>query len=276
MKTEEFVQAVGKLTSMKEPFAVATVVKVEGSTLGKPGFKVVITKDGEVAAGTLGGVCPESAIVSVALETIKTGEPRTVKVFLEDVGEAVGAVVRGQNPDEIHVETNCGGAMEVYVEPYMPSERIVLIGNGGKDDVEDYLVKLAKLLDYETVVIDHMPVLSEQPDILIKDVDYDVSRFNFSSTDSVVVLTKGERDVPILESVLKSAHVRFLGLLASRKRARDDLEELRRRGLDEKLIETIHTPVGADIGAVTPAEIAVSIMAEVIAVRHGKHLPHKV
>lgn len=276
MKPEEYASTIASLASKKEPFAVATVVKVEGSTLGKPGFKVVVSNRGDVVAGSLGGVCPESAIASVALETMKTGEPRTVKVFLEDVGSAVGAVVKSQKPDEIHVETNCGGSMEVYVEPFLPSERLILVGNGGKDDVEDNLVRLAKLLDLETIVIDHMPVLTEQPDLLIKEADYNISKFEFVPSDSVVVLTKGERDVSVLESVLKKKPgVRFIGLLASRKRAKEDQDELVKKGIDETLVGSIHTPIGADIGAVTPAEIALSIITEIIAVRHGKHLPHK-
>jgi xanthine dehydrogenase accessory factor len=276
LKPDDYSSKISMLASKREPFAVATVVKVEGSTLGKPGFKIIMNRDGEVVGGTLGGVCPESAIVSVGLETMKTGEPRTVKVFLEDAGSAVGAMVKSQSRDEIHVETNCGGVMEIYVEPFLPTERLVLIGQGGKDDVEDALVQLGRMLDYEVVVIDHAPVLSEQPDKLIKDPDFDLTKFDFSPSDSVVILTKGERDVEVLEALLNHGKkVRFIGLLASKKRAKMDIEELERRGGDKEFLGSIHTPVGVDIGAITPAEIAVSIFSEIIAVRHGKHLPHK-
>ncbi|MDG6928612.1 MAG: XdhC family protein [Nitrososphaerota archaeon] len=274
MKHEELAGRMHQMAKEHEPFAMATIVKTTGSTLGKPGFKVLISKDGRVIYGTLGGVCPESAIANVGVETMLSGEPRTVRVFLEDAGKAVEATVKSQDRDEIHVETNCGGVIDVYVEPYLPGERVVLVGQGGKDDVEDELVRVAKMLDYEVTVIDHAPVLTQEPDRLIKDLAYDIGGFPFAEGDSVVVLTKGERDVQTLEAALKSK-AKFVGLLASRKRAKEDVEALRKRGMPEERIADLHTPIGVDIGAVTPAEIAISIMADVIAAKHGRHLPHK-
>jgi xanthine dehydrogenase accessory factor len=84
--------------------------------------------------------------------TLRTGSPKTVKVYFENVEDSVGAVVKGQSEDEIHVEPNCGGMMELYIEPYLPTQRLVVIGQGGKDDVEDALIKLGKSLDFEVVL----------------------------------------------------------------------------------------------------------------------------
>ncbi len=274
MKHADFARIMNSLVNRREPFAVATVVRTEGSSLGKPGFKVIISKEGETVYGSLGGVCPESAIVRTAQETMKNGQPKTVKVFLESVEKAVEGTIVSQSEDEIHVETNCGGAMEVYVEPYLPQQRLVLIGQGGKDDVEDGLVRLGKLLDFEVIVVDHSPILTEEPDQLIKEIDYDLSKFKFSESDSVVVLTKGARDVEVLRA-LSRFKLRFLGLLASRQRVKDDLEALRAAGLPERFVESIRAPVGADIGAVTPSEIALSIISDLVAAKYGKELPHK-
>jgi xanthine dehydrogenase accessory factor len=102
------------------PFAVVTIVKTEGPSLGKAGFKMIMSGAGDVLYGTLGGVCPESAIASVAKETLTTGTPKVVNVFLDSTENAVGAILKSKNKDEIHVETNCGGTMEIYVEPYIP------------------------------------------------------------------------------------------------------------------------------------------------------------
>jgi len=274
MKQAEFTTATSTLVRRGEPFAVATVTKTEGSTLGKPGFKVIISSVGEVLYGTLGGGCPESAIVPAAMTTMKTGLPKTVKVFLESVEDAVGAIVKGSKDDEIHVETTCGGTMEIYVEPYLPAQRLVIIGQGGKDDIEDALVRLAKSLDFEVVVVDHSPVLSDQPDRLISDANFRIDDIDFSDSDSVVVLTRGERDIEVLEALSKFK-ARYVGLLASGQRAKDDLAKLRDRKVPEQFILALKTPVGADIGALTPAEIALSIMAEVVAVKYGKALPRK-
>ena len=103
MKQTEFAKMVDELIDRRESFAVATVVKTIGSSLGKPGFKEVISKEGEVVLGSLGGVCPDSAIVEIAKKTMVTGSPRTAKVYLEDVEKAVAGVVKSTNEDEIHV-----------------------------------------------------------------------------------------------------------------------------------------------------------------------------
>ena len=120
MKQFEFARVVADLVEKGQPFAVATVVKTVGSSLGKPGFKTVISKDGDVLYGSLGGVCPESALAATAKQTLASGQPKTVTVFLEDTEKSVGGAFRAKGDDEIHVETNCGGEMQVYVEPYLP------------------------------------------------------------------------------------------------------------------------------------------------------------
>ncbi len=274
MKQVEFARMMDSLISRGAPFAVATVVKTEGSSLGKPGFKVIISGAGEILYGTLGGVCPESAITSAAKKTLRTGSPKVVKVFLESVENSVGAVLKSQSEDEVHVETNCGGTMEIYIEPYLPQQRLILIGQGGKDDVEDALVKLGKSLDYDVVVVDHSPVLSEQPDQLINAIDFDLGTFDFASSDSVVVLTKGERDVETLLA-LSRFKLRYVGMLTSRQRVSEDVAKLRKAGAKEQFIQSLRAPVGADIGAVTAPEIALSIMAEVVAAKYGKEVLRK-
>jgi xanthine dehydrogenase accessory factor len=164
--------------------------------------------------------------------------------------------------------------MDIYIEPYLPQQRLVLIAQGGKDDVEDALVRMGKSLDFDVVVIDHSPVLSEQPDELIKDVDYDIGKFPFANTDSVVVLTRGERDVTTLVSLSK-VKLRYVGMLGSRQRIREDLAKLREGGVGEQFVQSLRAPIGADIGAVTATEIALSILSEVVAAKYGKDVLRK-
>jgi len=273
-KVIDLTRFINELAERREPFAVATVVRVHGSSIGKPGFKAVVSKDGRIIHGTVGGVCPESAIATMAMEALKTGKAKVVKVYLEDARTALEGTLKNASPDEVYVETNCGGMMEIYVDPYLPADRLIMIGQGGKDDVEEGLVKFGKALGFETIVIDHLPVLSEDPDRLISDLDYDIDKFDFADSDSVVVLTKGERDVKTLET-LENKKLRFVGLMASVQRTTDDLRELKSRGVSQSFIDSIHVPIGVDIGAVSPEEISLSIMADIVATKHGKHLPHK-
>lgn len=271
MDPSAFVRTISGLASKHEPFAVASVVRTEGSTLGKPGFKVVISKDGSIVQGTLGGGCPDGPIVAVGLQTIETGTPRVVRVHLVDVTQAVHGTVAAESPDDIYVETNCGGTMEIYVEPYLPPNRLVIVGQGGRDELEDQLVHFGKRLGYEVVVVDHLPGITEKPDQLIAEMDFDLATFPFGPRDAVVVLTKGERDLAVLKA-LSRVQVGYVGMLSSRSRTQQNFAALRADGVPDAFLATMHTPIGLDLGARTPAEIALAILAEIVAVRQGRTL----
>jgi len=274
VKTPEYTERLNELASRREAFAVATVTKTEGSTLAKPGFKILISGRGDVVRGTLGGGCPEGPICEVALRAMLDGSPRVVRVHLVDAAKAVAGTMRESSEDEIYVETDCGGTLEVFVEPMLPTERVILVGQGGRDDVEDALVHLAKALGFEVVVVDPMPNLREAPDMIVKSAVVDPKTIPIGNRDSIVVLTKGERDVDILESLSKT-NARFVGLLASRRRLRKDMEELERRGVPQPFLSRLHAPIGLDIGARTPPELALAIMADVLATKYGRDVPHK-
>lgn len=274
MDPAQYVRTLSELAAKREPFAVAAVVKTEGSTLGKPGFKTVISKEGEIVYGTLGGGCPDGPIVQVALQTMQSGVPRVVRVHLVDVTQAVEGTVSSDNPDEIYVETNCGGTMEIYVEPYLPPHRLVLIGQGGRDEIEDHLVHFGKRLGYEVVVVDHLPMLTEKPNELIEVKGYDLSQYPFGVRDAVVVLTRGERDVPVLQALSK-VPVGYIGMLSSRTRTKQNFEALLSMGVSDEFLKSIHTPIGLDLGGHAPSEIALAILAEITATRHGRSFERK-
>jgi len=274
VKTPEYTERLNELASRREAFAVATVTKTEGSTLAKPGFKILISGRGDVVRGTLGGGCPEGPICEVALRAMLDGSPRVVRVHLVDAAKAVAGTMRESSEDEIYVETDCGGTLEVFVEPMLPTERVIVVGQGGRDDVEDALVHQAKALGFEVVVVDPMPDLREAPDAIVKSAVVDPETFPIGNRDSIVVLTKGERDVDVLESLSKT-NARFVGLLASRRRLRKDMEELERRGVARDFLSRLHAPIGLDIGARTPPELALAIMADVLATKYGRDVPHK-
>ncbi len=273
-KLRDYTRFINDLAERREPFAIATVVATHGSSLGKPGFKAVVSREGRIVFGSVGGVCPESAIATMAQEALRTGKAKVVRVHLEDARAALDGTLRNPGPDDVYVETNCGGMMEIYVEPNLPADRLIVIGQGGKDDVEDGLVRIGKIMGFETIVIDHLPVISEDPDTLITDLDYDLNKFDFADSDTVIVLTKGERDVKTLEA-LSRRRLRFVGMLASTQRVRDDFEKLRQMGVEQSFLDSVHAPIGVEIGAVTAEEVVVSIMADVIGVKRGRHPTHR-
>src|SRR3989442_14689899 len=211
VKTPEYTERLNELASRREAVAVADGTETEGGSVAKAGFKIWVSGRGEVVRGTLGGGCHEGPICEVALRTMRDGGPRVVRVHLVDAAKAVAGTMRESSEDEIYVETDCGGILEVFVEPMLPTERVILVGQGGRDDIEDALVHQAKALGFEVVVVDPMPDLREAPDRIVKSAVIDPNTFSIGNRDSVVVLTKGERDVDILESLSKT-NARFVGL----------------------------------------------------------------
>jgi xanthine dehydrogenase accessory factor len=269
VRSNEFSQKVHELAARRQPFAMATVVRTEGSTLAKRGFKILISHEGKIVGGTFGGGCPEGPIVAVAEEAMKDGESRLLRVHLLDAKAALAGMVRNPSPEDIYVETDCGGTLEVHVEPMMPGERLVLIGQGGRDDVEDALVRFGKALDFEVIVVDPNPELTESPDRLVKESVPNPETLALGDRDSVVVLTKGERDVAVLTNLSRTP-ARYVGMLASRHRVDKNREELKQNGIPETFLAGLHAPIGVDIGARAPSEIALSILAEVVAAKYGK------
>lgn len=272
MRSHEFAERIQELAARRQPFAMATVVRTEGSTLAKQGFKILISHDGQVVGGTFGGGCPEGPIVTVAEEAMRTGESRVVRVHLVDAKEALRGMVETPGPDEIYVETDCGGTLEVHIEPMLPSERLVVIGQGGRDDVEESLVRLARELGFEVVVVDPNPQLTATADRVVVASAPDPQEVPLGERDSVVVLTKGERDVAILSAVARS-RPRYVGLLASRHRVQKNRSELAAQGVPPEFLESLHAPIGVDIGAKSPPEIALSVLAEVVATKYGRTTP---
>jgi xanthine dehydrogenase accessory factor len=186
-------------------------------------------------------------------------------VFLEDAKDSIKGMVESRE-DEIHVETNCGGIMDIYLEPYKRNERLVIVGQGGRDEIEDSLVSMGKSIGMSVTVIDPNPMLSSKPDVIIDAVNSPIGEFEFRDDDFVVVLTKGTRDLPVLEAISKH-RVKYVGLLASKKRIKTDLEALEAKGVSREFIDSIHAPIGMDIGAILPSEISLSIISEVVSLR---------
>jgi Xanthine and CO dehydrogenases maturation factor, XdhC/CoxF family len=270
-----FGEVVHSLESQRKPYAIATIVKVEGSSIAKPGFKIVVDQEGNVLYGTLGGVCPEGPVISVARQAIRDERPRLLTVHLVGPEESLRMMAeRPPSEDEVFVETFCGGKLEVFIEPRLPRRRLIIVAQGGRDDVEEALIQFGRVLGFETWSINPSPVLNVKPDVLITDLDFDIGSMDLGERDHVVVLTKGGRDLEVLEK-LSRKKVGYVGLVASRKRVAHDIAQLRARGVPEEFIRNLSAPAGIDIGAYTPEEVALSVMAEIVARIRGVRVRRK-
>jgi xanthine dehydrogenase accessory factor len=253
-----------KLEEMKDQkLAIATITKTIGSTLGKPGFKMVITSGGEIVYGTLGGGCPEGPIVRVGLEVIETQKPRVVRVFLEDAKTALGKISISDSGDEVHVETNCGGNMEILIEPYSPRPTLMVFGDTFNSPLERNLVNVGKEIGFKT--IEHNPLgACGQPDLAMANLDLESIRVPDAAY--VVLVTRGVNDAPLLKHLSKF-NLNYIGMVASANRWTATRKELEELGVSKSFIERVHAPAGLDIKSILLEEIAISILAEIIDIR---------
>ena len=232
-----------------EAFALATVVRCERPTSAKPGAKALIRGDGAVT-GWVGGACAEPVVVREALKALRDGQPRLVAL----VGEGGAEARRAEGLVPYPMTCHSGGTLEIYVEPFVPKPLLVLVGHG---PVLETLAALGRATDFDV-----MP-------LAIDAAHEDLGRLSLGPSASVVVGTHGSGDEEALEQILRggAGHV---SLIASRKRAAAITRTLAERGVAADRIRRLHAPAGLDIGATTPAEIAVSILAEVIQHRRAR------
>ena len=259
MSSIDFVQQMNQFSEQGLNFATATVVGIKGSTTGRIGFKILISNDGSIVQGNLGGGCSESVVVEQALEAIKEGKPRTMSVLLEE--EEKGGI-----------GANCGGSMEIYIEPYVPGASLVVFGGGGERSIAGPLVKLAKILNFNVTVVDPGASKEMYPDadqVIPEFADKAVNQIHFGRNTSIVIVTKHKYDEPSVRAVA-SLNVPYIGLVSSNHRASALFKELtEKEGFKVDDLKRIHVPIGIDIGAQSYEEIALSILAEIIKTLKG-------
>jgi xanthine dehydrogenase accessory factor len=241
-----------------EPAALVTVVATEGSTPQKAGAKMVVYPDGRLV-GTIGGGCVEAEMARRARQAIESRQPQLASYDLtpEQAGED-GLV--------------CGGRMQVFIEPLLGTPTLCLFGAG---HVAQPLAHMAKLAGFRVEVVDDRVKFANRerfPDadeVLVEDFRAARDRLTLGPNTYVVVVTRGHKgDADALSCVLEH-ELRYVGLLGSRPKMVHVFNELRDRGVPPEALARVHVPIGLGIGAQTPEEIAVSILAEMVAIRHG-------
>ncbi|MYE33897.1 MAG: xanthine dehydrogenase [Gemmatimonadales bacterium] len=248
-----------RLTSERQPYALATVVRSERPTSGKPGNMALISADG-VMHGWIGGSCTRSEVIRHALETLDQGEPRLL---------AFGSSP-GRPDDLVPVPMSCssGGKVEVHVNPVLPAPVLIV---AGRSPVALALVRLGSAMGYATVAeaseeAAEDEALAAAADEVVDDLAETAARYAERPRGWKlygVVATMGQRDERSLAE-LAAAAPDYLGVIASPTRMEEVRRVLAAHGLDESEIARVRGPAGLDIGAESPEEIAVSILAEIV------------
>lgn len=237
---------------------VATVVKTTGSTPRKAGAKMIVRDDGSVG-GTIGGGCIEAEVQRAAVRLLREGGPPRVETFVLDDATAGTEGLR------------CGGSMEVYLERMEPRRRLAVVGAG---HVGAALAAAARAAGFEVAVIDDHPGFANEGRfpgcrILLGPWATGCAAIEEGADTAVVVATRGHAsDFEVLRAIVRR-RFGYLGLLSSKKKLLDFYRPLLSEGVPLERLRELRAPVGLDVGAETPEEIAVSILAEILAAFRG-------
>ncbi|HUA49487.1 MAG TPA: XdhC family protein [Solirubrobacteraceae bacterium] len=242
-----------ELSARGAAFVTATVVRVEHPTSVAPGNVALVHEDGSIE-GFVGGVCAQNSVRMYSLKAIERGEPLLLRILPEGPVTAKNAAnvdhEIAHDEGSVTVQNPClsGGAIEVFLEPFLPAPRMIVAGD---TPIAAALLRLGPELGLDAVAARGDDAGSPVPG---------------GDDLALVVASHGRDERAVLRAALE-ADVRYVGLVASRKRGAAVLDALREDGVAEDLLERIDTPAGLDIGARTPAEVALSILASIVEVR---------
>ncbi len=256
----DILDVISELKSKGEAFAMATVVRTVSVTSAKAGAKAIIMGDGTISEGWIGGGCARSAVLKAAREALDDGNPRLVSVQPEDLLSEQG-ITSGEIKDGVKFATNMcpsEGSMDIFVEAVRPKPELVIFG---ASPVAIALAQLAKPMGYTCTVC------TKQADHhAFTNVDRHIEGFELPERKGqrfIVVSTQGSGDEAALKSAL-SGPAEFISFVGSRKKAARLGEKLISAGMSQDTFAQLKAPAGLDIKAVTPEEIALSIIAEII------------
>ncbi|MBZ5724702.1 MAG: XdhC/CoxI family protein [Acidobacteriia bacterium] len=245
-----------RLRNLGQKCALATIVEVQGSIPSYESAKLLVREDGSMT-GTIGGGCVEAEVWNAAREVIASEKPKRLTFNLgQDAAYDNGLI--------------CGGQLEVFVEPVMPLPHAYIFGAG---HISKSLSKVAALAGFATVVIDNRETFANRdrfPEAsAIHAAEYEevFPQLPINETSYVIIVTRGHRDDMRVLKLAIATPARYIAMIGSKRKVLNVVRELEKEGASREALARIHAPMGLDIGAISPEEIAVSVAAEMIAVR---------
>ena len=261
MKTSpEVLDLVAQMKAAEQAFVLATVVRTVSVTAAKAGAKAIIRPDGSIAAGWIGGGCAKGAVLKAAREALADGEPRMVSVQPENLLAELG-VKPGETREGVRFASNMcpsKGTMDIFVEPILPHPSLVILG---ASPVALSLAAQARQLGYHVTVAAPAADFTAEPDAHVI-VDGFAPRYLNEARRFVVVSTQGKGDEAALRQAI-AIDAEYRAFVGSRRKMMALREKLMAQGIDPAAIDRVKAPAGLDLGAITPEEIAMSILAEI-------------
>ena len=254
---DQFLAKAAELLAKDEPFVTATVVRFEAPISGKPGDKAIIFADGGMW-GWIGGGCAQPVVVKEAMKALADGQPRLIRISPTAVPE--------QGIVDYTMTCHSGGTLDIYIEPVLAKPRILILG---RSPVAQTLAKLGKAIHYRIFVVAPGAGPEQFPEVDALHADFELDNLKIGSDTFIVVSTQGEGDEEALLQAAKSP-ADYVAFVASRVKAQKTLDSLREAGVPSERLNRVRAPAGIDIGAGSPEEIAVSILAQIIEMRAAR------
>ncbi len=252
-----------KLRQAGRKCALATIVHTRGSIPSFQASKMLVRDDGSIV-GTVGGGCVEAEVWTAAREVMEDERPRKLTFNL--------------NADPRYdVGLTCGGTLEIFVEPILANPVCYICGAG---HVGHAVSKIAAMAGFATVIVDDRPQFAsrerfpEARDIHADDWEKTFAQLDPNEFAYIIITTRGHKDDMRVLRWAVGTRARYIGLIGSQRKVLEIYKALEEEGIPRERLEQVHAPIGLEIGALTPEEIAVSIVAEMIAVRRRAPLPN--
>ena len=249
---------IAKLRKEGRKAALATIIQVQGSIPSYESSKILIRDDGSIV-GTVGGGCVEAEVWAVAQDVMREEKPRRLHFNLNNQPEYDNGLI-------------CGGSLDIFIEPILATPTLYLFGGG---HVSLYVSKVASVAGLDVVVVDDRAAFANKerfPDAvetLAGPWEEIFPKLKINEFSYIALVTRGHKgDLTCLRWALTTP-ARYIGMIGSRRKFIEICKVLESEGVPAEKLERVRSPIGLDIGALTPEEIAVAIVAEMIAVRRG-------
>jgi len=247
-----------RLRRLGQKCALATIVQVRGSIPSYESAKLLVREDGSIM-GTVGGGCVEGEVWAAAREVIDTEKPKHLTFSLgQDAAYDNGLI--------------CGGQLNIFVEPVIPQPRAYIFGGG---HVSKSISKVATLAGFATVIVDDREAFAnkerfpEAEETYAEEYESVFAKLEVTSSSYLIIVTRGHRDDMRVLRWAVGTPARYIAMIGSKRKTISVIHELENEGFDRAAFEKIFAPMGLEIGAESPEEIAISVVAEMIAVRRS-------
>jgi xanthine dehydrogenase accessory factor len=251
-------EEVVRLRRLGQKCALATIVQVNGSIPSYESAKLLVREDGSML-GTIGGGCVEAEVWNAARDVMQNERPRHMNFSLgQDAAYDNGLI--------------CGGQLSVFIEPVVPQPRLYIFGAG---HISKSISKIATLAGFATVIVDNREAFAnaerfpEADEIFAKEYEDVFPKLPIRDTSYLVIVTRGHRDDMRVMRWAVGTNAKYIAMIGSKRKVIGVVKELEKEGIPREAFERAFAPMGLDIGAITPEEIAVSIVAEMIAMRRA-------